>query len=239
MVEQEQIQEETQANEEDKTPEEQIVTAELAEKLGVSKTLVGKPIDELGKSLRELQTDYARTKSTLKEIQSQKQKEVERPNLKAPDPLNFEKDEDYQRAYDAYLDNKVNERLQPLIQAQHQQQLKAVMDTIQSELPKGMNLDEVANEWMEASNVTNADLPHLNLNMVKNSIVSFAKSKKLNEIEAFLEKDTGDLALSKIRASLKNQPKDFDLNSVERTKPEQDTVVQRILKRQLAEQKME
>lgn len=240
----EQIQEETPASEEiqeNETPNEQIVTEELAEKLGVSKTLVGKPIEDLGKSLRELQTDYAKTKSKLKEAEKSRQKEAEKPNLKAPDPLNFENDDDYQRALDDYIDRRFTEKFQPYQQDILSQKQKAVMDSIQKELPEGMNLNDVAQEWMEAVNFQEGDerLFDGNPNFIKNAIVNFAQGKKLKEITTHLDKETNDKVIEKIRQSLRIQPRDYDLNSVDKTHPQTTGVVARILQRQEKENKME
>lgn len=239
----EQIQEGTQASEEiqDETQHEQIVTEELAEKLGVSKTLVGKPIDELGKSLRALQTDYAKTKSKLKEVEKSSKKEAEKPNLKAPDPLNFESDDDYQRALDDYIDRRFAEKMQPLQKDIVAQKQQAVMNAIQKELPQGMKLEEVAQEWMESVGFQEGDemLFQGNPKIIQNAIVGYAKAKKLQEIQGQLDKESGDLALEKIRKSLGIQSKDFDLNSVERSTKKTNGVVSRILARQERELKLQ
>ena len=238
----EQIQEETPASEElNETQNEQIVTEELAEKLGVSKTLVGKPIEDLGKSLRELQTDYAKTKSKLKEVEKSKTKEAEKPNLKAPDPLNFENDDDYQRALDDYIDRRFMEKFQPFQNDLMTQKQKTVMDSIQKELPEGMDLNEVAQEWMEAVNFQEGDeqLFNGNPNFIKNAIVNFAQAKKLREVTTHLDKETNDKVIEKIRQSLRLQPRDYDLNSVDKTHPKSAGVVSRILQRQEQEKQME
>ena len=239
MDEQQQTQEELKQPTEDgtlKETKEQIVTEEMAEKLGVSKTLVGKPLDDLGKSLRELQTDYARTKSRLKEVEKAKQQEATKPNL-APDPLDFENKADYDRALNGYIKSMVDAELTPLRQAQLEQQQMAAYNTIQKQLPPGMNVETVAQEWMESVNFQPGDEAMFqgNVKIFQDAIVNYAKAKQLSEVTSHLEKETNDEVISRIRKSLNVQAKDFELNSVDKTRTKPDGLVQRILKQQESE----
>ena len=68
---------------------------------------------------------------------------------------------------------------------------------------------------------------------------NFAQAKKLREVTTHLDKETNDKVIEKIRQSLRLQPRDYDLNSVDKTHPKSAGVVSRILQRQEQEKQME
>jgi len=162
-------------------------------------------------------------------------------DLKAPDPLNFQDVNDYQRALDEYMDKKLEAKLQPYRETQVAQQSKNIMQSIQSHLPQGMNAEEIADEWAESVgfNAQDAHLLGGNVKLVEDAIVNYAKAKKLSEINTLLTKEQNDVVAEKIRKSLSNNPTEYDLNSVDRTKSSKNGMVQRILQRQENELKME
>lgn len=222
---------ETPAND-DGTLLEQTVTEELAEQFGVSKTLVGKPISELGKSMKELTKSYSQIKNQLKEVQKPKEAPQK---ISAPDPLNFEDPGDYASALKDFnrmvAEEVVQEKLQPLQKLVQTQQEKIVIDTIQSQLPKGMKAENVAEEWMDHVNITQDELAFFTPQLLVDNVVNFAKAKKFSEVSQYVEKESGEKAIEKIRNSLKVQSRDYDLNSVDKTKKSTNTVVDRLLKR--------
>ena len=217
------------------THEEQVINEEMVQLFGVPKNLVGKPITELAKSYKEASkklTQLAQEKSALKkQIESQAVKDHN-----APDPLEYDNNEAYNRAMNEYLDSVIEQRLasklSPLQQQFVQTQTQSVFGAIQKQLPD-VNPEEVAQEWMEENGYTPEDGQTIfqgDINRVIKSIVNYQKAKELDKVRTAIDKESGDKAIEAIKRSLKIQPKQSDLNSVTKHIPSgADSAVSRIL----------
>ncbi len=217
MENQEQVQEDIQGNEEiiNDTPQEQVVTEQMVQMFGVPQSLVGKPIEKLAESYKNASkklTQLAQENSELKKSKSK---------VKAPDSLDYDSTEEYDRAMKAWVDNELSEKLAPFQQQLIQQQTSSVFQAIQKQLPDA-NAEEVANQWMEDNGYTPEDSQRVfqgDVNRVIKSIVNYQKAKKLDEVQTTIAKESGNKAIEMIQKSLKIQPKDSDLNSVTKKLP--------------------
>lgn len=227
MEDQDQALESNQGNEEiiNDTPKEQVVTEQMVQMFGVPKSLVGKPIEKLAESYKNASkklTQLAQENSELKKSKSK---------VKAPDSLDYENTEEYDRAMSEWVDNELSRKLAPFQQQLIQQQTASVFQAIQKQLPDA-NPEEVAEQWMEDNGYSPEDSQRVfqgDINRVIKSIVNYQKAKKLDEVQTTMSKESGNKAIEMIQKSLKIQPKDSDLNSITKKHPSgEDSVASRI-----------
>ena len=154
--------EETESEEsEDSTP---LITEKIAKEAGLPKELVGKPIDELGKSYRNLLTDYTKKSSELAELKKVQVKDTPKETEKElsidemPDPIeDIEGFREWMKRYDAQSRNRLKKELEPIETAKKAQTVKDTFDNIADAVGKNVDIKSLIDEWGEHSELSESD----------------------------------------------------------------------------------
>lgn len=229
--------EEAEAEAEDSEDSTLLITEKIAKEAGLPKELIGKPIDELGKSYRNLLADYTKKASELAELKkvqvkdTPKEAEKELSIDEMPDPIeDIEGFKEWMKRYDAQSKSRLKQELKPIEDAKRAQSVKDTFDNIADAVGKNVDIKTLIDEWGEHSGLSEEDYEIYTSNpkrLIKPVIdYYYAKAYKQQLMKQKAKTNEAEILKQK---SIK--PDGAKLVSYSKgTRQAEDTAVQRLLK---------
>ena len=219
--------EQTEKELEEKSPEA-VITPEMAKAWGLPKEMAGKPIEEAGKSYRNLLAEFTKKNAELAELKKVKKPESDIEEI--PDPLeDLEGFKSWVKQFKESMTGTVEENVKPIQEARKAQAIKESLDNIQSKLPKDVDVSQLLNEWGDYNELSEDDYQEYldNPKRFVKPVIDFYYAKEYKAKLKQAEKKSKDLFIK----SQRNEQADTSINTYNKSRPEESNdVFKRLIK---------